>query len=199
MSDLASVIRDTAVPGEWAPDWEDVLRRAGRPSRSRSRHVAAIGVAVAVALVLTLPGIGVGGRLKDLIAGPGGPGFQLRAELSLPNGAAAGTVTMVTSRLFVEVSPRTGRVVPHPFRRPHVPFEPQKFRWTLDLRDFASAASAGIRGVTTLCAPCPDGAHGVFSARRRQLAEIFGHAVVVVRTNGGTARGTLDVVPPRRR
>jgi hypothetical protein len=198
VSQLETMIRDSARPGDWVADWDDVLSRAGRSGAGRSRRFAAVAAVAVAALVLTLPAIGVGGDLKDLIAGSNRPGLELRAALTLPGGASAGTLTLRTSRIFVAVAPRTGRLKPRPFRPAGAPLEPQRFRWTLDLAGSGTADSARIAGVARLCAPCSDGAHGTFTAGRKRLYEVFGRAAVVVRTSAGTARGTLRLVPPTR-
>jgi hypothetical protein len=198
MSQLETMIRDAATPDAWTADWDDVLRRAGRSGPERSRRTAAVAAVAAAALVLTLPAIGVGGDLKDLIAGSSGPGLELRAALTLPGGASAGALTLRTSRIFVAVAPRTGRLKPRPFRPAGAPLEPQRFRWTLGLAGSGTADSARISGVAKLCAPCSDGAHGKLTVGRKRLSEVFGRAAVVVRTSAGTARGTLRLVPPNR-
>src|SRR5207253_11087890 len=131
VSDLATTIRSSVEPDEWRADWDDVLRRAGR-SPSRPRRAAAIGLLVAVVLVLTLPGIGVGGRLKELIAGEHPPGLELRAVLTLANGDRIGTVSVRTTRLFVAASRRTGEVKPNPFTPAgHGPLQPIRMKWTI--------------------------------------------------------------------
>lgn len=207
MTRLASTIRGTAETRDWSADWEDVLRRAHVRTHSRSIQAAAIGAVAAVALVLTLPGIGVGGRLKDLIAGSGGPGIELRAQPTTAGGHSVGTVSLHTSRVFVGVSPKTGRVVGHPWfvvprggHRSVVP--PFPVRWSLDLEPGVVARSTRIEDqhgsvLARLCAPCRDGAHGIVKIRARALAAAFGRARAVVETSDGTARATLRLVPRR--
>ena len=208
MTRLASTIRGTAHDGDWAPDWEDVLRRADVRTHSRPIRAAAIGAVAAVALVLTLPGIGVGGRLKDLIAGSGGPGIELHAQPTTAGGHSVGIVSLHTSRVFVGVSPKTGGVVGHPWfvvprggHRSVLP--PVPVRWSLDLEPGVVARSALIEDgpgsvIARLCAPCSDGAHGTVEIRARDLAAAFGRAKAVVETRDGTARATLRLVTPRR-
>jgi len=208
VNDLATTIRGSAesdLGDGWVPDWTDVLGRAGhapRPSHALlSRRAAAIGGLVAAALVLTLPGIGIGGRLQDLVAGSSPPGFVLRASLTGPGGRSIGSISLRSSRLFVAVSPQTGRI-----RRPFTPRDrlPQ-FRWTLGLTSGATATSArferaGHRFVVRLCSPCRDGAHGVVHLGRGGLTALFDRRLVaVVETNKGQARGVLGLEPPPHR
>jgi hypothetical protein len=200
---LESTIRGTAEAGDWAPDWEDVLRRAGGGSRLRSTRAAAIGAAAAIALVLTLPGIGVGGRLTDLIVGSGGPGIELRAQLAAAGGRSVGTVSLRTSRIFVALHPPR-RVEPRPlFVHGQRPGLPVPIRWSLDLEPGVVARSARIedrRGsvIARLCAPCRNGAHGTAKIRARNIVAVFGRALAVVETSGGTVRGTLRLATPMR-
>jgi hypothetical protein len=212
VNDLASTIRssaDSELAAGWAPDWDDVLARAGVSPRPRravlSRRTAAVGGLIAAVLLLTLPGIGIGGRLQDLVAGSSPPGFELRASLAGPGGRSIGSVTLHTSRLFVAVSPQTGRIL-----RPVVPrrpLQPLQLRWTIDLTGGAMATSARIEraGPSThvfarLCAPCRDGAHGVIHLDRAGLTALFGRrAVAVVETNEGQVRGVLGLEPPAHR
>jgi len=195
VSDFELTLKGSAAHDEWVADWDDVLRRAGS-SPSRSRRVAAIGVLVAVALVLTLPGIGVGGRLKDLIAGSKVPGLQLRADLVRQGGRSIGSLSLSTSRLLVAIAPRTGRV--RSFVPGHGPLRPAQIRWTLHLDGGTTAASARIVGVARLCSPCSDGRNGTIRARRGALAALFGKPTVVVETSQGAARGTLRLQTPMR-
>ena len=106
--------------------------------------------------------IGIGGRLKDLIAGSRGPGIELRATLARPDGRVVGSVSLRTSRLFVAVSPRTGKVLPHPFiprssgRVPRgiKPLPPVRITWTLELKSGARV-SARICTLIVALAPGP--------------------------------------------
>jgi hypothetical protein len=206
VTELASTIKASLEHDEWTPDWGDVLSRA-RTRPSRFRRGAAVGTVSAVALVLTLPGIGIGGRLKDLIAGSRGPGIHLRAGLSLPGGRSVGTLTLRTSRIFVTVpSPkgRDGRVEPRPFFIPRghrSALPPVQIRWSLDLSSGVSVRSAWIEGrqgnvIARLCAPCSDGAHGTIDVRARALSAIFGRATAVTDTSQGHARGTVRLETP---
>jgi hypothetical protein len=215
---LASTIRGSAEldAGEWMPDWDDVLQRADvfadrrRPARLRapgalfSKRVIAIVGFAALALVLTAPGLGVGGRLKDLISGSQRPGLGLRAGLVGSDGRQIGSLSLRTSRLFVQVSPRTGRVKSVPFLpRGRSPLPQPQLRWTLQLDGGTTAASARIEGrsgkvVARLCSPCSDGEHGTIRARRGTLAAIFAKPVVVVQTGRGPARGILRLQKPLR-
>ena len=202
MNDLTTTIKgsaDSDLGDLWVPDWEDVLGRAGcapRPRRTLlSRRAAVIGGLVAATLVLTLPGIGIGGRLKDLVTGSSPPGFELRASLSGPGGRSIGSISLLSSRLFVAVSPQTGRI-----RRSFIPLDQPQFRWTLHLTSGTTATSArleraGNHGVLArLCSPCRDGAHGVVHIGRTGLTALFGrHLVAVVETNAGQARGVLGL------
>jgi hypothetical protein len=216
VNDLESIIRGSAEhePGEeWVPDWEDVLSRASGQPRPRptflSRRATAIGGLVAATLVLTLPGIGIGGRLKDLISGSRLPGIELRASVARPDGRPIGTVSLRTSRLFVAVSPRTGQVRPHPFvpRRSGLiprgsgPLQPVPLAWTLDLKGAATVTSAriervpgrkGQRLIAQLCAPCRDDDHGTIRLGRSALSALFDRATVAaVETSQGPARGAI--------
>lgn len=213
MNDLVSTIRSSAATelgGDgWAPDWADVLGRAcvrPRPRRALlSRRAAVVGGLAAAALVLTLPGIGLGGRLKDLVAGSSRPGFELRAILYRPSGGSVGYVSLRTSRLFVEIARGSGRVV-RPFV-PRRPVEPLRVDWRLNPNRGVSVTSARIvragnakQLIAQLCAPCGDGAHGVIRLRRRGLSAIFGRgALVVAQTSSGVARGTIRLEPPAMR
>lgn len=205
MNDLDVRIMGSLDRAGWVADWDDVLRRAGhRRPRTRTRRAAVVGVAAAaVVLVLTLPGIGVGGRLKDMLSSPPAPGIELRAGLVRADGTRVGTASLRTTRLFVVVDPRTGRTGVWTYAprgrgkiAPAVPV-----RWELALDQNASSArieTASGTVVATLCAPCKDGDHGIIRARRGALGAIFGRGVVVVRTGGGTARGVLRLEKPQR-
>jgi len=198
MSQLETVIRDAATPDVFTADWDDVLRRAGHTSAFRSRRMVAIGALAAVVVVLLLPGIGVGGGLNALLSGSG-PSLELRAPLSLADGRTIGTISVRSNRIFVAKGRR-----PRPFvvgRGHKSVLPPLPIRWSLDLED-ATARSAKIvnskgQVLSRLCAPCSDGAHGTAKAPARAVAGIFGRAVAVVETGGGTARGTLRLVAPR--
>ena len=199
MSELETTIRQSAEAGDWVADWDDVLRRAGR-SRIRSRRAAAIGAVVAVAVVLLLPGIGIGGGLNALISGSGGAGFELRARLS-HGGRVIGTVSVRTSRLFVAVDPKSGRIRSFfPRGLGHLP-RPES-RWRIDLTGVTAVTSARIvqrgRVVVQLCERCSDGAHGRFRADRLGLAAIFGRGTVVAETPQGPTRGPLELQNPSR-
>src|SRR5262245_16501125 len=203
MSQLETMIRGSAAPGDWVADWDDVLRRSGR-SRFRSRRAAGIAAVVAAALLLTLPGIGLGGRLAALVTGSRGPGIQLRAAPRLPDGRTIGTVWVHSSRIFV--TRQKGHLKPRAFFVPrgHASvLPPVPLRWSVDLAGGATARSAVIetrqgRVIARLCAPCSDGAHGTVEIRPRAVLAVFGRARAVVETADGTARGTLRLtLPPR--
>lgn len=178
MSKVETTIRQSATPGEWTADWNDVLRRAGH-SRSHSRRAAAVAVLAALAVVLLLPGIGIGGGLNAWISGTGRPVLQFRAELSR-NGHLIGTVSARPTRLRGE------------------------FSWNADLSGAVRVSSLRILGrrggvVVRLCAPCNDGARGTIRNGRVAFAAIFGRGIVVAETPQGAARGTLKLQKPVRR
>jgi hypothetical protein len=175
VTEVATMIRSCADTSEWNPDWDDVLRRAGQ-SRVLSRRIAAIAVVAAAGAVLLLPGIGVGGRLKDLIAGTSRPGIALHTDLVLRNGSRAGTLS--------------------------ASLVPGKLYWALALEGARSARSArvvlGYGTPVALCAPCRDGQRGTARTGRRPIW--FGpRARVVLETKFGPAEGPLRISRPPRR
>jgi len=198
VSELETMIRDSAEAGERTADWDDVLRRSGH-SRFRTRRAAAVATVAAVGVVLALPGIGIGGGLSAWIS-DSRPGLQLHAALVLPNGREVGTLSVRASRLFV--APK-GRPKEFFVPRGHGPVRPPvPLRWSLDLTNGASARSAALetgkgRVVVRLCGPCSDGAHGTIKVNPRELLSLVrGNAVV--ETSAGTARGMLRLPPPVR-
>ena len=199
MSQLETMIRESADAGDWVADWEDVLRRSGR-SRYRSRRAAALVAVAAVTAVFLLPGIGIGGGLNALLSGSSGPGWELRAPLSR-GGDLIGAVSVRSSRLFVGIERKGGRVRWFlPTGRGRIP-RPE-FRWTLQLTGTATVTSARIvrrgRVVARLCSPCSDGAHGTFTTSRFGLQTIFGKGLVVADTPQGRAHGRLRLQKPQR-
>jgi hypothetical protein len=204
VTELETMIKHSVAADEWVADWDEVFRRAGRP-RVRTRQAATIVAVAAAALALLLPGVGIGSGLTSLLWGSRGPGFELRAELTLANGRSVGTASLHTSRIFLAIPARKGHSEPKPFfvprgHRPALP--PVRFRWSFDLAAGARSAVLESRQgkvIARLCAPCAPDAHGTMRVRARTLATVFGRPVVVVETASGTARGTLRLTTPPRR
>jgi hypothetical protein len=194
VSELETTIRDSAEPGEWTADWDDVLRRSGH-SRYRSRRAAAIAAVAAVAVVLALPGIGIGGGLNAWVSSSRRPGLQLRAALMLSRGGRVGTLSLGTSRIFF-ATPRQAVLV-------HKGLKPVPIRWSLELVKGTTADSAVLedrlgKATAHLCAPCAGGAHGTINLRPRAVLTMLGQSAVVVKTSAGTARGVLRLPVPVR-
>jgi hypothetical protein len=192
VSQLETMIRQSAGDGEWVADWHDVLRRAGH-SRFRSKRVAAVAAVAAAVVVLLLPGIGIGGGLNRLISGSSGPGLQLRAPLSA-NGRVIGAVSFRTSRVFVAVAPKSGRV--------GMVLPQAELRWSFQLAHGITVSSLRIvrhgEIAVRLCSPCTDGATGIVRANRRTFGALFGRGTVVADTSRGPARGTVRLQKPQR-
>jgi hypothetical protein len=205
MTELETVIRDSlasrqAVPTQ--PDWEDVLRRARvrptprLPSRRPRRTALVTAVALLVAL-LAVPSFGLGGRLKTLIVGSGGPGLTFETTLNRLNGTSVGSFSMRTPRLFVTLG-APGKRVPHPFAPSGKgPIKRVPFGWTLELAGGTGRATATLerrtgrnRLISRLCSPCPKEAKGLLGLSRANVAALVGgQVVVVVATGKGRARG----------
>ena len=200
MSELETMIRDSAGAGDWSADWEDVLRRSGH-SRRPSKRTAGIAAVVAVAVVLLLPGIGIGGGVTGLISHSSPPGLKFSTQL-LRDNRLIGTVSVRTSRLFVAIDPKTGRIKSFRPTHPEGASGPE-FRWSLDLTGAATVSSVRIvdrrsgRNVVRLCSPCKDGAHGVFRRSRATFAAVFGRGTVVAETSRGEVTAPLGLGPIR--
>jgi hypothetical protein len=181
---------------DWVADWDDVLRRAGRP-RYRSRRAAAGAAAVTVAVILLMPGIGIGGGLDALIAGSNRHGLEFRTRL-WTGGQAIGSVSIRTVRAVVSVSPHSGGT------KPYVPQGVARavFQWSLQVSDGVAVRSLQIlrhgRVAVRLCAPCSDGSNGTFLADRVAFGAVFGGNTVLAATNRGPARGRLKLTRPTR-
>lgn len=162
-----------------APDWQEVLARAGLAARPRPRRIAAaVFVAGAIAVAA--------------------PAFALVARHFLSRHAVPGTTTTV----HVEVGPRQSaelhlRSGGSPLGRDASGFHfvhtdttnARFFRWTLELRGLNRVAGAQIAlqdRVIRLCSPCSDG-RGRFVLRDGDALELL---------NGGA---TLTVGDTRQR
>jgi len=204
MTDFESTLRATAAA--WStdarPDWEDVLRRAGRhrPSAVGARRAAlAAGVGI-VAVVLTVPALGVGTRLKDLVTGTRGPGLTFAADLRHPGGSSAGTFSLRTSRLFVTTG-RPKRAFPYMFVRRKL--HGIELAWQLDLRGSEQATSVRIvRGrhvVAVVCRPCSGREAGKVRLKRGAIDLLLrGRTSASVSTSHGAAVGPIRFEPPPR-
>lgn len=187
------------------PDWQDVLRRAGRRRRGTlGRRAALAATAATLALLATIPAFGVSSRLRSLVEASDAPGLELRAVLRAADGSRVGTFSVRTSRLFVAV-PRGGRRA-RPFSRPGALTPGVPARWRLDLEPGATGASArlerttpaGTTRVADLCARCASSTEGSLRLRRPAVAALFGRRlVVVVTTSQGAVRAALRLEPRR--
>ena len=206
MSDFESTLRaalaaDPVVKAH--PDWEDVLRRARLHRRRRAldtRRVAlAAGLAV-VATLLSLPALGIGQRLKDLVAGTGGPGLTFGADLRVPDGSSAGTFTLRTSRLFVTTGKRK-RAFPYMFVRRKL--HGIELRWRLELRGSDQATSVrivqGRHVVAAVCSPCSGRTTGKVRLSRGAIDLLLrGRTSASVSTSRGHAVGQIRFEVPQR-
>ncbi len=191
------------------PNWDDVLARAGvrahRAGTRMRRNALLTGLGL-LAVLLAVPQFGIGGRLKDLIAGSDRPGLPLGTTLVTPDGNQVGTFSARTSRLFLTVGPR-GKLVPHPFsHRPARPVGTIPLRWTLSLDEPASDAhvvrvGAGRAHVLArLCTTCSRRMQGTLRLGRGAFAALLsGRAAIVVTTAAGTAGGVVRLRIPARR
>jgi hypothetical protein len=166
-----------------APDWSDVLARAGtrRPRTARAVALAAAGV-VLVVLAAT-PALGLLTRDR--------PRLQFGAELHAVAGSGTGTFRATPLRAFRH--PGSKRV-----------FFPPAFSATLTFSGLSGpATSARLRiaarhgtapTVVPLCAPCHSGTTLVVRRRGLLLVAIDGRATVEVATTahpGGELRGKV--------
>ena len=214
MSDLESALRAAVAwpEADMQPDWDDVLRRAGVHHRARSirarRAGLAAGAAIA-AIVLTVPAFGVGQRLKDLVVGTKRPGLVLGATLRRADGSRAGTFSLRTSRLFVEIG-RRGRPEPRVLSPPRLrPLNRIVVTWRLDLpgseqatrvRIVGTGGAAGSRQVAVACDPCSGRTSGRLRLTRSAFSSLLrGRSSVSVSTRQGRLGGPIRLDSLRRR
>jgi hypothetical protein len=200
---------EATMPRAPEPNWDDVLRRAGRTRVGMPRRPAALAAAVAlVALLVAVPAFGLGDGLRSLVTGDSRPHLTLSTTLTRANGTPVGSFAIRAAGVFATRPHRP--VLPRVFRaRKSLPI-PLRLDWTLNLVGSSPATEALLEGrgvgqagriLAVVCRPCrPGRSSGSLRLRIHAFSLLFGHAVVVVKAPGGTARGVIHLqLPPRKR
>jgi len=166
-----------------APNWNDVLARAG--ARRRAPKVIALAATLVLVVLVATPALGLLSRDR--------PRLQFGADLRAVAGSGTGTFRATPLRTFRH--PGSKRV-----------FFPQAFSATLTFSGLSGPATsarlritprhpAGDAVVVRLCAPCRSGTTLVVRRRGLLLVAIGGRATVEVATAahpGGELRGRVS-------
>jgi hypothetical protein len=189
---LAGELEWLSPPSTVAPDWTDVLARAGY----RRRPVGAVVMAVLLVgiALLAAPALGVQGKVRELLGVDARPHLRFVAELQPVAGSGSGTVVAMPLRAFTRVgSDRTvgfTQTIGVTVRFSGLSGTATAAR----IRLVPPSRAAGRGFVVRLCGPCVSGTTLVIHRRGVILALLTGRATAEVATAAhpdGELRGQM--------